>query len=39
MKTKIIKIENCRNRKGCIKTSWEEMRGKTFERTEIKKAA
>lgn len=40
MKTKIIKINNCRNRKGCVKTSFEDMTGKTFETEKpLKKAA
>lgn len=38
MKTKVIKIKNCRKKNGCEKgdRSWEEMKGKTF---ETKKAA
>lgn len=34
---KIIKIKACRNRKGCVKPSYEVMQGKTFE--TIKQAA
>lgn len=41
MKTKIIKLNNCRNRKGCTKTSWEDMTGRSFEsdKKPMKKAA
>ncbi len=40
MKTKIIKLNNCRSRKGCTKTSWEDMTGHSFESDKpMKKAA
>lgn len=42
---KIIKIRpqkeirNCRTKRGCEKTSWEDMTGRTFETAPYKKAA
>lgn len=42
MKGKIINLkpQNCRTKKGCSKTSWEDMTGRTFESDKpLKKAA
>lgn len=40
---KIIKLnlkpQNCRSKKGCTKTSWEDMTGRNFESEKQKKAA
>ena len=41
MKTKMKVVKGCRQKKGCTKTSWELLKGTTFEQEPIirKKAA